>query len=87
MATTWLVPPIWWGMIDEKKTNNISLATGLVISMNKQRITMSAIAAAAGVSQSTVSLVLNGSSAVKLSFRGNPGRRPTTYGWRDIARP
>ncbi|WP_323980687.1 hypothetical protein [Aeromonas media] len=48
-------------MIDEKKTNNISLATGLVISMNKQRITMSAIAAAAGVSQSAVSLVLNGS--------------------------
>ena len=28
MTTTWLVPPIWWGMIDEKKTNNISLMTG-----------------------------------------------------------
>ena len=28
MTTTWLVPPIWWGMIDEKKTNNISLTTG-----------------------------------------------------------
>ncbi|MBP6791737.1 MAG: LacI family DNA-binding transcriptional regulator [Aeromonas sp.] len=55
--------------------------------MDKQRITMSAIAAVAGVSQSTVSLVLNGSSAVKLSFRGNSGGRPTTYGWRDIARP
>lgn len=39
----------------------------MAISMNKKRITMSAIAAAAGVSQSTVSLVLNGSTAVKLS--------------------
>jgi len=37
------------------------------ILMNKKRITMSAIATAAGVSQSTVSLVLNGSTAVKLS--------------------
>lgn len=36
-------------------------------STNNPRVTMSAIAAAAGVSQSTVSLVLNGSTAVKLA--------------------
>ena len=39
----------------------------MVIPMNNKRITMSAIAAAAGVSQSTVSLVLNGSTTIKLA--------------------